>query len=388
MRAFVRWLRRVLPDRRSIATVLLFDLVFEFLELCERAQGLGPNVFFFPFLRLGLLVGSAFFYGLHRVKNFHPAANQAYWNWLELTPWTHRQPLPVGPLQLVIQDFLIISLLCVLYHRWSTEILYIPTAFLVGYQLALSGHSSTLGHWKLAYSIRFGLGFVALLIETPEYAFAAADACFIIGRVTVRHALKTFPWRTVRTPANDPHSPLMESLGWPYDQLSPRPPKIVVPRHHGILASLLVGWWWFIGLLKLNDPGYRTTAAFAACGLIAFICLGMIGHYRAWHQSPLSVLGRLRTFRLIIPSYDQIYVGPLVACVVCATSQIFAARLFHELVVPWKPQNFQWAIAISSLGITASLMILFATGPRLEYWRLMAQHRITTPTTAPFEEDL
>ena len=53
-------------------------------------------------------------YGLARVVAIHPIWNPGYQTWLESTPWTVRQPLPLGPVELVWEDGLIVGLLILL----------------------------------------------------------------------------------------------------------------------------------------------------------------------------------------------------------------------------------------------------------------------------------
>ena len=59
----------------------------------------------------GMLLGVfAIFYGIYRVVGVHPLFRMSYWNWLETIPWTSREPLPLGPIDLVLQDLFILGI--------------------------------------------------------------------------------------------------------------------------------------------------------------------------------------------------------------------------------------------------------------------------------------
>lgn len=67
---------------------------------------------YFPFGFM-LTASAAAFYGFYRVAWFHPMASLEYRRFLALSPWTGKEPLPQGPIHLVWQDILLLSLLTI-----------------------------------------------------------------------------------------------------------------------------------------------------------------------------------------------------------------------------------------------------------------------------------
>lgn len=375
----IRWMRKVVPRGDMVTACITLEMMIECAYLwCVWQFGVADESLFrwFRFVWLSVCAGG---YGVYRIAGFHPVANPNYRAWLEQTPWTPDKPLPCGPLQLVPQDLLVVCGLAVLYRTPSMWMLYFPTIFLVGYQSMLAICGRMIGHWRLAYSLGFGLGAVMLFIDRPEYAFAAADACFIIGRIAVSRALATFPWdlpwqadfHTFKS-INDEEK--RRRLGWPYDQMKPTDPKPVIPLSDGICVSFLIGWWWFVVLTHL-DPEPR---AFLPGGVMMAtfgFAIARIAQYALSHRSPISFFGRLFTLRWIIPGYDQIFVAPLIA--VAASSAIQGTAIF--LLNPRGfgfPANPWPGMALSAAGLTFCLLILLNLGPQLESWRMSGKHRI------------
>src|SRR5689334_15147552 len=61
-----------------------------------------PDPDFKNTLYLGLNFAMVFFGFAHFTS--HPASDRGYADWLRSSPWTFRQPLPLGPLHLTWQD--------------------------------------------------------------------------------------------------------------------------------------------------------------------------------------------------------------------------------------------------------------------------------------------
>src|SRR6266852_3804842 len=107
-----RWLRVTLPHDTFVAAFVLAYLLVEglFPAWVQWVWGVQPP----HELGDSLLHLAALVYSVHRVISFHPVFNSAYQNWLAATPWTSRNPLPVGPIHLVIQDALVLGILACL----------------------------------------------------------------------------------------------------------------------------------------------------------------------------------------------------------------------------------------------------------------------------------
>ena len=65
---------------------------------------------------------AAALYGIGRLGYYHPRRREAYRLWLEQTPWTSRQPLPLGPAHLGWRDlFAMIALAGGALHAGPTR---------------------------------------------------------------------------------------------------------------------------------------------------------------------------------------------------------------------------------------------------------------------------
>src|SRR2546430_2449077 len=110
MRHSIRW--TLLP--RSALLGLLFT--FGLLETClwefARLSGVSANdpvlLQIRPICGVFLVLFMCW-YGLYRVMKFHPVVQAKYRQWLELSPWTNRLPLPLGPVMFVWQDAVLIG---------------------------------------------------------------------------------------------------------------------------------------------------------------------------------------------------------------------------------------------------------------------------------------
>src|SRR5581483_311327 len=98
MRAFLRWMRQVLPRDTIVAGAVAADLAIEFTYLLSMFWAGVADEAAFQNLRFMVQLFAAFMYGGHRVATFHPGCDVDYRQWLESTPWTPRHPLPMGPL--------------------------------------------------------------------------------------------------------------------------------------------------------------------------------------------------------------------------------------------------------------------------------------------------
>jgi hypothetical protein len=81
---------------------------------------------------------------------------------------------------------------------------------------------------------------------------------------------------------------------------------------------------------------------------------------------PINIFGRLARGRLIIPSYDQVFVAPVAASIVGVMTALY------NLTQTQFPVG-----VISAAGLAGSLLILLIGGPGLYAWRLTAETRIS-----------
>jgi hypothetical protein len=299
----------------------------------------------------------------------------AYQAWLAATPWTSRQPLPLGPIHLVLQDVVLVG--CVVLLGWLNGdgwALYIPQLFLAVYLLLLGKSLFWTGDWPWGYAVVFGVGLVVRLWHDLPAGLSAAVLTYAVGYLGLRRSLAHFPWTiqwsrlvgmlgiTVNT-----ESGAADILGWPYGRLAPRAasPPVGVPLHHALLISALVGWWTFAGVSLVPNAEDQQLVLLFVLLFVALAVPGIrFGIYCDGYAAPISLLGRLATGRWIIPGYDQVFVAPLLA--VAAGSTLGGASVLLRLDL----------VLALPVVIAVVLFLSLGLGPSLQVWRLTGNHRI------------
>lgn len=368
-----RRLRVILPPTWALLTVALLYAALEGFMLLLEWQG-GTT---FEDLRARpahVIIGTATVsLGFFRVLAFHPFFRFRYREWLARTPWTSRSPLPDGPVSLIWEDIILLSVLAgLVLHAAQFSPPRMLTTFLVSYLGILLVTLMTTGASAYGYAIAFGFGLIARLWQAPWEALGVALALYGVGQLGLRHSLAKFPWtpeanwflESFRKSAGLSGRTEMR-CGWPYDQCPPKVGRQVkVPITDAIVLCLLAGWWFFVLLSTASDPVDRALAAKQAP---VFLSAGMAGIrvliYLSCALPPISLVGRLAQFRWIIPGYDQIFIAPATACAVpfIIAPGLRRAGVSDEL--------------IGSLAIALALFIVLKAGPRFEAWRLTGRLR-------------
>jgi hypothetical protein len=314
-------------------------------------------------------------YAIHRVVSFHPALNTEYRNWLKTTPWTSRYPLPVGPVQLVAQDVLVIGALAALAWARHPEISppHLILRFLFVYELLLAFTFCVLHMVWFAYAIVFGLGLIVLFWPTPQIALAVAAAFYLVAFVGLRRALDNFEsweldWiseQTTLVMGQDALDRVRKNiLGWPFDIIRPRDVAVSIAYRDGLMLSLLLGWWMYVILQRVN-PQARFGANFILVFIAQFAVAGRIGTYCWGYAPPISLWGRIFTLRWIIPGYDYVFLAPLLA------AGVTGAGISVQTL--WKaPVEFAAPATLALLFI-----VTLTSAPTLDRWRLTGKHRLS-----------
>ncbi|HEV3385800.1 MAG TPA: hypothetical protein VG097_13370 [Gemmata sp.] len=356
----IRWLRVVVP-LWGLVTVGAFFLMMEAYYLILEWRLRIPYDSFPDdgmFAHLICLVTAV--YALYRVRAFHPALRSSYRNWLSLTPWTVKKPLPLGPIHLVWQDVFLLGItvgFC--WPRAEIGSLEVVKAFLGCYLASLCVVHVLTGQKAWAYPVAFGLGFMILFVRSPLF-FAFAGVTYVVALFGLRASLSRFPWheelRFQKMPGVMTDS---ISLGWPFGRLGPSHSK-KFKLSDVFLTGLLAGWAVFVILSSIRkfEDGR---------GIVPFVFLGVFGRILIYCHSyvpPLSLWGRIALGRLIIPGYDKVFIAPLLALFV-----FIIATTLHQWIGVTQ-------IIDISIGVTAYWWILFGMGPSLNDWRLTGNHRI------------
>jgi len=375
----MRWLRVVLPPSEILFAFAAFYLLGEGgVRLIEwrlgqqlPLEGQRPGTLLLRVACLG--------YGAFRVFAFHPLFSPRYRAWLEAAPWTSSKRLPAGPIHPVPQDGVVLLALGGLAFSQPDRAFVVLVSLLLTSYLAILGFTLwATGTWAYAYAIACGLGLIVYLWGLPWECAGTAALLTAIGYLGLRRSLAEFPWDTewgnafrekLGTLAKNQTE--KEVLGWPFGALRPRPVTgPAIRTRTAIMTSLLVGWWVYVIGTRQADPMVRQ-------GLLALLggalTVGLAGirqiRYCRGYLPPISLWGRIRSFRWIIPHYDKVFLGPLAALLIgnCLPA-ILGAGLHPDIGVP---------VSVS-LAWMAGLII----GPNLLEWRLTGGHRMVPALTA------
>jgi hypothetical protein len=371
-------LARTLPRDYVLVLGVLFYLFIE--ALARLAAGNWRNFLLPPMnadvqdifkVRDSVLIMAATCYGIWRVAAFHPFYRPAYAEWLKQTPWTSRNPLPAGPIHLVIQDLVVAAVFVAAMHSSALPRQWIPVAILVGHSMAAGLAVFWTGPRAIAYTIGTLLGLLVLVLKDLKMALVVAISTSLVAHGGIRASRDRFPWEMPEAVARfflgligrKAEMP-KRVIGYPYDGLSPQPPEPTLPLADGIALSLLPAWWNFAANANLSNDddvaGLGTLCMYVLLGLIARRSVVYLINCRP----PISLWGRIMTGRWIIPGYDRALLAPLVAPIVGIGLLAFGIRSEVPLkfVVP--------------ACIAAVLLVTLNMGPSLRTWRLTGAYRL------------
>jgi hypothetical protein len=336
---------------------------------------------------VGLLVIASGAYGFYRVLAFHPIVRPAYYKWLRTTPWSRRQPLPFGPVHLVPQDLVVILIIMALGIKIPhLNLMVIPLTFLVCYLVSLCSVLVDTKIYRHAYVLAFGLGLMGRFLHHDMAMLIVAIVLYVIGYLGLQRSLARYPWvsDTDRKDTMDlglfPTGYSLEEIitlrarrqvGWPYEPMKLHRTEPLISYEHGILISLLVGWFVYIIIISIpvkSDDKEITSVLFQFLPLLCGVAMRTV-IYCIGYSPPISIWGRIFTFRWIIPGYDKVFVASLVAVI---------ASLILHFVLPLLGVPIE---VTTALIVSAVLMILLNAGPTLGRWRLTGHHRIGTNST-------
>ncbi|MHB1557076.1 MAG: hypothetical protein ACYC61_06320 [Isosphaeraceae bacterium] len=354
---------------------------FVFLSWVDSRLGLNEPRRYWV-MNYPLLFFAAIHYALFRSVLFHPVFRPGYRTWLELTPWTYRKPLPLGPVELVWEDGLFLGPLILICNLLPLSLApQLLCTFLLVHLVAVDVSLWLTRSRGFAYATAFGLGLAVWTCREPIACLVVLAATYAVAYEGLRQALARFPWyppgeaRPMQTLFLKESfvADLMgffgahrEPCGWPHDRMMADVVRCPGIRRIDAFLGTALGCWWFYALVSLL-PEPRARHGISAVGFILVILVSAIlrfGGYFQGYIGPLSLWARIRTNRWVIPSFDRLFVAP--ACTLLAG--LAALVLLGAFGVP-EPARFTVA------GGMAALAALI-TPPRLREWRLTGGHRI------------
>jgi hypothetical protein len=376
-----RWIRVVLPSEIFILGVAAIYLTVTLLGvLFDFAQGINPRIGDVNQAGLRILIGSAASYGYLRVRNFHPACQSEYREWLRFTPWRPGLPLPLGPVHLVWQDLLIVGLLTGVssLHREFTWSL-IPSLFLAGYLTTMLFPLILTRKYVPAYLILVGLGGALYLREMPIGQSVLWIVLYGVAWAGQRDSLREIDQWDMKY-FDEQVAPVFQVqgaqefsrsriLGWPFDRMIPHRNLLEMRPRFAFALAFLAGWWWFV-IIETTELG-RLRESLLAIGLLpaAIFALSRTWSYCWGYAPPLTLAARIVRLRWIIPGYDIVFLAPILIFVWAGACAV--ATIIWDLNPGWTgPVQFAGLILIQCL-----------CPPSLDAWRLTGNHRIIPATS-------
>jgi hypothetical protein len=393
MRQIIQWLRRVYPPWWAIAVALVCYVLCEAMFWWTRLAFSVQTESLTELLRIrdSLMMMSCSAYAAFRVFVFHPLFRPKYRQWLEQTPWTSEQPLPLGPVYVTVQDVLLLGLMRLLLHDFQLAETGLPQAFLFAYLVAAVFGMWGAGERWLSYAVVFGLGLaIRLQWESPLVSLVCLGAFYLVSLVGLNRSLSRFPWGDSLEELNKHWREVQGSqaasqqataklevalqpalLGWPYNLLNAVDFPTTTSRIDRLVMSLLAGWCMYAMVaMPVQHPVETIIMANLFIGYITASCVfGRLYAYCINHWPPISLWGRLWTGCWIIPRYDQVFVAPLLTAGVAIGGMVWLFRL-AEADSLWLAQAagglFALILAITSLA-----------GPSHRSWRLTMPCRVS-----------
>jgi hypothetical protein len=323
-----------------------------------------------------LLIAASVSCGVRRVMGYHPYYAGHYKRWLELTPWTSRKPLPLGPVAPTWGDGLYMATVILLSATQpEPRSMQLLCVFLMSHLLVLLP-TLWLGSWAIGYTTAAGLGLLVRLFNTPTACLVAATCVYLIAYEGLRRSLEKFPWPSrLAQPSSqnvlgDQAVEQVMQVGWPYGQMlaevrDARP----ISRLDALLGCMLLSWWIDCIASLFTDPQRRLS-------FLGFVCLAILAApfirlmvYLRGYAAPLSLWARIRLLKPIVPGYDRVFIGP-----VCS---LLAGPMTLALLTALRaPLDICLAIACGMIVLVALL-----TPPTLRRWRLTGAHRMVRPSS-------
>src|SRR5262249_43164570 len=142
-----------------------------------------------------------------------------------------------------------------------------------------------------------------------------------------------FPWSTegrqvdLNAPARQ-EKEFGPSCGWPHDRIH-RDIRMAggIGRIDALLISMLSGWWFFSLEAWISPQLVSQPVIFLGCSLLVH----RGGLYFRGYAPPISIGGRIATFRWIIPGYDQAGLAFLLVLLIIPAVLVLAQSLRLDL---------------------------------------------------------
>lgn len=313
-----------------------------------------------------------------RLARTNPA-REPYLTWLRMTPWTIRQPLPLGPFLPSWPDGVVLMVLTGL-SLWAplAHPAVVPLACVGTYFIYLTLQLLLAGRWRYVL-VALAIGALAAVSANGWIMLACAvgGAVWVTGGM--RALLEAFHCEPMYWSEDAKNRALIFQGEDAMPQLrieASASPASWLLRSRDKIEPMIRGWVGLMVAVGTGGIAWQLTRWGMArqpsddAAFPAFICVGAIAFFR-WAvyegYAPISLRGRLRTGRWIIPAYDRAVVVPLAILVL----SLLVWRILERLAVAWPP-----AVAIT---VSIAMALALCVGPTRGVHRLTgAQNYITS----------
>ncbi len=265
------------------------------------------------------------------ILDANPLLHDKYRVWLAMTPWQFGQPLPFGRLGPSLLSWIMFALcygLTVFDLHWHAAWYPLAIALILAVMLSLFLQLNTwmsscvLLLWPLLI-LTWGITGLQLVI----LAAILTIVCY-----NLRRRLSLFPfdipnWQT----ADLAKEPTAKQLGYPYNALAPNAVTQATTTGDRIFYVLMATLWaslaWKILSPIEHDPDDENFFYSLWFMVILGFAIAKYMRYGAKIGWPISLAGRMATRRLIIPSFDSVWIGPLLLFVVGIKAYPFLSTL-------------------------------------------------------------
>ncbi|MCB9866086.1 MAG: hypothetical protein H6816_05575 [Phycisphaerales bacterium] len=312
---------------------------------------------------------------LFRANHTNPT-DSAYLGWLRTTPWTIARPLPLGPMFLTRMDWLVIAILTALAWLGGPIVhpAAVPVAMLLFHVLITGAPLLDTQRWKPILVALLFIIVAVLLFTRPWLMLGVVVLLHFYITAQVRELLLRFHefdfgprdaehhralifWGPDAEPTVHIAAALGTTHALPHhDRLEPK-----VPLWQAAVAGLVAGTAAYFLSWFAVDEGRADLPMSLGAFVIVAAAFGRTIAYVSF--PPISLWGRVRTRRWIIPRFDRALVVPLVIL----AAGFLTMWLLHRCVVP-----LPW-VAAATLALTT--FIALGAGPTRGAHRLTAaQH--------------
>jgi hypothetical protein len=272
-----------------------------------------------------------------------------------------------------MQDGVITALvLAAAWPRHDIKSVHVLQVFLIVYLLSMSLALWWTGEKLIAFSLWFAIGGMVYTCRSFVLFGPIAACTYGLAYWGLRRSLERFPWTlSLWARGGQGLEPASLLQGWPFNRLAPKFfPDLGISIPNAILTSLLVPWWYFVGISFVQGPDKFEAAQAIYSILMVPIIGGRSLIYLYGYAPPISFRGRIVTGRWIIPGYDQVFVAPLLALI---------AGIWLPKVLIGRGFGIVEAHAISLIWVYFLILIW---SPSLKTWRLTGNHRIMGPVAS------